>query len=70
MAHIWKVTAKINIGGSKGIKKGQQVQVASVSSGHPLEKEISEAFKNQLGIDIRSSETSYVKFQCELIKKG
>ena len=61
MAYAFKVTAKQNIGGSKGIAKGMSVQCTESGCNSPQIKTILEAFKNQLGIEIKgiSVSTSY-----------
>lgn len=53
MAYAFRVTAKQNIGGSKGIVKGMSVQCVEQSSTLPQIKTILEAFKTQLGIEVK-----------------
>ncbi len=57
MPYAFKVTAKQNIGGSKGIAKGMSVQCVEKSISSPQIKTILEAFKNQHGI-----EKGYIRF--------
>ncbi len=52
MPYAFKVTAKQNIGGSKGIAKGLTVQI-SKTGGSPNVNDILAAYKQQLGIDIK-----------------
>lgn len=52
MVYAFKVTAKQNIGGSKGIAKGMTVQVRK-EGGSPSVIDILAAFKQQLGIEIK-----------------
>lgn len=61
MAYSFKVTAKQNIGGSKGIAKGLSVQCVETVTSSPQIKTILEAFKRQHGIEIKgiSVSTSY-----------
>lgn len=61
MAYSFKVTAKQNIGGSKGIAKGLSVQCVETGTSSPQIKTILEAFKRQHGIEIKgiSVSTSY-----------
>lgn len=61
MAYAFKVTAKQNIGGSKGIAKGMSVQCVEQGINSPQIKTILNAFKTQLGIEIKgiSVSTSY-----------
>ncbi|MDH6306288.1 hypothetical protein M2459_002651 [Parabacteroides sp. PF5-5] len=59
MSYAFRVTAKQNIGSK--IAKGMSVQVVEKSTNSPQVKTILEAFKNQLGIDVKgiSISTSY-----------
>ena len=61
MAYAFRVTAKQNIGGSKGIAKGMSVQCVEQGISSPQIKTILNAFKTQLGIEIKgiSVSTSY-----------
>lgn len=61
MPYAFKVTAKQNIGGSKGIAKGMSVQCVEKGISSPQIKTILEAFKRQHGIEIKgiSVSTSY-----------
>lgn len=61
MPYAFKVTAKQNIGGSKGIAKGLSVQCTETGTSTPQIKTILEAFKRQYGIEIKgiSVSTSY-----------
>lgn len=52
MVYAFKVTAKQNIGGSKGIAKGMTVQVRK-EGGSPSVNDVLAAFKQQLGIEIK-----------------
>lgn len=52
MAYAFKVTAKQNIGGSKGIAKGMTVQVRKEGC-TPSVNDVLAAFKQQLGIEIK-----------------
>ena len=49
--YAFKVTAKQNIGGK--IAKGMSVQCVEQNTNSPQIKTIMEAFKNQLGIEIK-----------------
>lgn len=51
MPYAFKVTAKQNIGGK--IAKGMSVQVVEKASSSPQIKNILDAFKTQLGIEIK-----------------
>lgn len=64
--NAFKVTAKQSIAGK--IAKGMSVQVASNNSSMPLYKEIAEAFKRQLGIEVLSSNLSNSYFTVERLK--
>lgn len=55
IAYVFKVTAKRDIGGSKGIAKGLTVQVVEPRSSKPSVNHILEAYKNQLGIELPKS---------------
>lgn len=61
MAYAFRVTAKQNIGGSKGIAKGMSVQCTEQGCNTPQIKTILNAFKTHLGIEIKgiSVSTSY-----------
>lgn len=52
MAYVFKVTAKRNIGGSKGIAQGLTVQLVEPASSKPIVNHILEAYKTQLGIEL------------------
>ena len=52
MTYAFRVTAKQNIGGSKGIAKGMSVQVRE-EGGNPGVNDVLAAFKQQLGIEIK-----------------
>ena len=52
MANAFKVTAKQNIGDSKGIAKGMSVQIRKEGS-NPDVNDVLAAFKQQLGIEIK-----------------
>lgn len=65
MPYTFKVTAKQNIGGSKGIAKGMSVQCAERSVSSPQIKTILEAYKNQLGIEIKGISVSVGYFNVE-----
>ncbi len=52
MANAFKVTAKQNIGGSKGIAKGMSVQIRK-EGGNPGVNDVLAAFKQQLGIEVK-----------------
>lgn len=64
MPYAFKVTAKQNIGGSKGIK-GMSVQCVEKSISSPQIKSILEAFKNQHGIEINGISVSVGYFTVE-----
>ena len=69
MAYVFKVTAKRDIGGSKGIAKGLTVQLVEPASSKPTVNHILEAYKNQLGIDLpKSIGVTDGCFTCERIK--
>lgn len=51
MIYAFRVTAKQNIGGSKGIAKGMSVQIRK-EGGNPGVNDVLAAFKQQLGIEI------------------
>ena len=63
MPYTFKVTAKQGIGGK--IVKGMSVQVAEQSVNYPQIKTILEAFKNQLGIEIKGISVSTGYFTVE-----
>lgn len=52
MIYAFRVTAKQNIGGSKGIAKGMSVQIRK-EGGSPGVNDVLAAFKQQLGIEIK-----------------
>ena len=52
MANAFKVTAKQNIGGSKGIAKGMSVQIRK-EGGNPGVNDVLADFKQQRGIEIK-----------------
>ena len=52
MTYAFRVTAKQNIGGSKGIAKGMSVQIRK-EGGNPGVNDVLAAFKQQLGIEIK-----------------
>ena len=66
MAYAFKVTAKQNIGGK--IAKGMSVQCVEQNTNSPQIKTIMEAFKNQLGIEIKGIEVSKSYFNVERLK--
>lgn len=55
MAYVFKVTAKRNIGGTKGIAQGLTVQVVEPSVSKPMVKTILAAYKQQFGIELPKS---------------
>ena len=63
MPYAFKVTAKQGIGGK--IAKGMRVQVVEQSTNQPQIKTIMEAFKNQLGIEIKGVSVSTGYFTVE-----
>lgn len=65
MPYAFKVTAKQNIGGSKGIAKGMSVQCVEKSISSPQIKTILEAFKNQHRIEIKGISVSTGYFTVE-----
>jgi len=64
--YAFKVTAKQNIGGK--IAKGMSVQCVEQNTNSPQIKTIMEAFKNQLGIEIKGIEVSKSYFNVERLK--
>lgn len=64
--YAFKVTAKQNIGGK--IAKGMSVQCVEQNTNSPQIKTIMEAFKNQLGIEIKGIEISKSYFNVERLK--
>lgn len=66
MAYAFKVTAKQNIGGK--IAKGMSVQCVEQSTNSPLIKTILEAFKTQLGIEVKGISVSTSYFTVEKLK--
>ena len=66
MAYAFKVTAKQNIGGK--IAKGMSVQCVEQSTNSPQIKPILEAFKTQLGIEVKGISVSTSYFTVEKLK--
>lgn len=66
MAYAFKVTAKQNIGGK--IAKGMSVQCVEQSTNSPQIKTILEAFKTQLGIEVKGISVSTSYFNVEKLK--
>ncbi len=66
MAYAFKVTAKQNIGGK--IAKGMSVQCVEQSTNSPQIKTILEAFKTQLGIEVKGISVSTSYFTVEKLK--
>ena len=66
MSYAFKVTAKQNIGGK--IAKGMSVQVVEKSTNSPQIKTILEAFKSQLGIEIKGISVTKGYFIVEKVK--
>lgn len=64
--YAFKVTAKQNIAGK--IAKGMSVQVVEQNSSSPQLKTIMEAFKKQLGIEIKDLSISTGYFIIERLK--
>lgn len=64
--YAFKVTAKQNIG--EKIAKGMSVQCVEQNTNSPQIKTIMEAFKNQLGIEIKGIEVSKSYFNVERLK--
>lgn len=64
--YAFKVTAKQNIAGK--IAKGMSVQVVEQNSSSPQLKTIMEAFKKQLGIEIKGVSISTGYFVIEKLK--
>lgn len=64
--YAFKVTAKQNIAGK--IAKGMSVQVVEQNSSSPQLKTIMEAFKKQLGIEIKGLSISTDYFIIERLK--
>ena len=67
MAYAYKVTAKQNIGGSKGIAKGMSVQVSKEGCS-PGVNDILAAYKQQLGIEIKGISVTTGYFNIEKLK--
>lgn len=65
--YAFKVTAKQSVANGK-IPQGMSVQVISTSSCTPMSKEIAEAFKNQLGIDLKGMSVYSSQFTIERLK--
>lgn len=65
MAYAFKVTAKQNIGGSKGIVKGMSVQCSEAASTTPMLKTVLEAYKRQFGIEIKGTSVTMGYFTVE-----
>lgn len=68
MAYVFKVTAKRDIGGSKGIAKGLTVQVVEPASSKPIVNHILEAYKKQFGIELKNICVTLDCFTWERIK--
>lgn len=66
MAYAFKVTAKQNIGGK--IAKGMSVQCVEQSTNSSQIKTILEAFKTQLGIEVKGISVSTSYFTVEKLK--
>ena len=66
MAYAFKVTAKQNIAGK--IAKGMSVQCVEQNTNSPQLKTILEAFKTQLGIEIKGVSVSTSYFTVEKLK--
>ena len=66
MAYAFKVTAKQNIAGK--IAKGMSVQCVEQNTNYPQLKTILEAFKTQLGIEIKGVSVSTSYFTVERLK--
>ncbi|MDD2797751.1 MAG: hypothetical protein PHV20_04080 [Bacteroidales bacterium] len=66
MAYAFRVTAKQNIGGK--IAKRMSVQVVEQATDKPQTKTILEAFKNQLGIEIKGISIGLSYFNIEKLK--
>lgn len=66
MAYAFRVTAKQNIGGK--IAKGMSVQVVEQATNNPQTKTILEAFKNQLGIELKGMSIHLGYFNIEKLK--
>ena len=60
MSYAFKVTAKQNIAGK--IAKGMSVQCVEQNTNYPQLKTILEAFKTQLGIEIKGGISIYLVF--------
>lgn len=68
--YVYKLTAKNNVGsivGNNRIPRGAVIQVIS-NSNTPSGKEISQAIKNQLGIEIPQTSCSSGNFIVERMK--
>ena len=72
MAYVYKLTATRDVGSNVGqnrkIPKGTIIQEISGSLSHPSAKEISQAIKAQLGIEIPDSNCSSGNFKVEKLK--
>ncbi len=66
MSYAFKVTAKQNIAGK--IAKGMSVQCVEQNTNYPQLKTILEAFKTQLGIEIKGVSVSTSYFTVERLK--
>ena len=66
MPYAFKVTAKQNIAGK--IAKGMSVQCVEQNTNYPQLKTILEAFKTQLGIEIKGVSVSTSYFTVERLK--
>ena len=65
MPYSFKVTAKQNIGGNKGISKGLSVQCVETGISSPQIKTILDAYKRQHGIEIKGISVSVGYFTVE-----
>lgn len=65
MPYAFRVTAKQNIGGNKGIAKGMSVQCVETGTNSPQIKTILDAFKRQHGIEIKGISVSTNYFTVE-----
>lgn len=72
MGYVYKLTATrdvgSNVGQNKKIPKGAVLQVVSSYTSHPSAKEISQAIKVQLGLDIPDGYCSSGNFKVEQMK--
>ena len=65
--YAFKLTAKQSTANGK-VPKGVSVQVVSTSMSSPNSKEIAEALKNQLGIDLKGMSVYSSQFIVERLK--